>query len=66
MSSPERGSRYEDPYYSQYASRSGSITPVIDEEIRYERISFLLGIVISVVTATPNCWTILILFTVSS
>jgi hypothetical protein len=33
MSSPERGSRYEDPYYSQYASRSGSITPVIDEEI---------------------------------
>lgn len=36
MSSPERGSRgYEDPYYSQYAPRSGSITPVIDEEIRY-------------------------------
>lgn len=35
MSSPERGSRgYEDPYYSQYTSRSGSITPVIDEEIR--------------------------------
>lgn len=36
MSSPERGSRggYEDPYYSQYAPRSGSITPVIDEEIR--------------------------------
>ncbi|XP_018575169.1 coiled-coil domain-containing protein AGAP005037 isoform X2 [Anoplophora glabripennis] len=34
MSSPERGSRYEDPYYSQYATRSGSITPVIDEEIR--------------------------------
>ncbi|XP_060518667.1 coiled-coil domain-containing protein AGAP005037 isoform X3 [Cylas formicarius] len=33
MSSPERGSRYEDPYYSQYAPRSGSITPVIDEEI---------------------------------
>ncbi|XP_044268202.1 coiled-coil domain-containing protein CG32809 isoform X3 [Tribolium madens] len=33
MSSPERGSRYEDPYYSQYASRSGSITPVIDEEV---------------------------------
>ncbi|KAJ8917464.1 hypothetical protein NQ315_005511 [Exocentrus adspersus] len=33
MSSPERGSRYEDPYYSQYATRSGSITPVIDEEI---------------------------------
>lgn len=34
MSSPERGSRgYEDPYYSQYTSRSGSITPVIDEEV---------------------------------
>ncbi|CAG9859033.1 unnamed protein product [Phyllotreta striolata] len=33
MSSPERSSRYEDPYYSQYASRSGSITPVIDEEV---------------------------------
>ena len=47
MSSPERGgprsypaaayppgAGYEDPYYSQYASRSGSITPVIDEEAR--------------------------------
>lgn len=34
MSSPERGSRYEDPYYSQYGTRSGSITPVIDEEVR--------------------------------
>lgn len=48
MSSPERGGpraypaaayppggpSYEDPYYSQYASRSGSITPVIDEEAR--------------------------------
>uniref|UniRef100_A0A1Y1K8Q5 Actin interacting protein 3-like C-terminal domain-containing protein n=1 Tax=Photinus pyralis TaxID=7054 RepID=A0A1Y1K8Q5_PHOPY len=34
MSSPERGSRgYEDPYYSQYTTRSGSITPVIDEEV---------------------------------
>ncbi|KAL1514168.1 hypothetical protein ABEB36_003472 [Hypothenemus hampei] len=33
MSSPERGSRYEDPYYSQYGTRSGSITPVIDEEV---------------------------------
>ncbi|CAH0557820.1 unnamed protein product [Brassicogethes aeneus] len=33
MSSPERSSRYEDPYYSQYTSRSGSITPVIDEEV---------------------------------
>ncbi|CAG9859034.1 unnamed protein product [Phyllotreta striolata] len=36
MSSPERSSRYEDPYYSQYASRSGSITPVIDEEVSYK------------------------------
>jgi hypothetical protein len=49
MSSPERGGPrgypaaayppggpgYEDPYYSQYASRSGSITPVIDEEARW-------------------------------
>ena len=47
MSSPERGgpraypaaayppgAGYEDPYYGQYASRSGSITPVIDEEAR--------------------------------
>ncbi|XP_049822767.1 coiled-coil domain-containing protein AGAP005037 isoform X4 [Aethina tumida] len=34
MSSPERSSRYEDPYYSQYSTRSGSITPVIDEEVR--------------------------------
>ncbi|XP_050510009.1 coiled-coil domain-containing protein AGAP005037-like isoform X4 [Diabrotica virgifera virgifera] len=33
MSSPERSSRYEDPYYSQYGTRSGSITPVIDEEV---------------------------------
>jgi hypothetical protein len=45
MSSPERGGPraypaaayppgpgYEDPYYGQYTSRSGSITPVIDEE----------------------------------
>ncbi|XP_067006011.2 coiled-coil domain-containing protein AGAP005037 isoform X4 [Anabrus simplex] len=29
---PSSGQGYEDPYYSQYASRSGSITPVIDEE----------------------------------
>jgi hypothetical protein len=48
MSSPERGGPraypaaayppgpgYEDPYYGQYASRSGSITPVIDEEARW-------------------------------
>lgn len=36
MSSPERSTRgqYEDPYYSQFAPRSGSITPVIDEEAR--------------------------------
>ncbi|XP_065163303.1 coiled-coil domain-containing protein CG32809, partial [Atheta coriaria] len=33
MSSPERGSRYEEAYYSQYGARSGSITPVIDEEV---------------------------------
>ncbi|KAK9869705.1 hypothetical protein WA026_003445 [Henosepilachna vigintioctopunctata] len=33
MSSPERSSRYEDPYYSQYGTRSGSITPIIDEEV---------------------------------
>lgn len=41
MSSPERGSRaqYEDPYYSQYATRSGSITPVIDEEARLVNIA---------------------------
>ncbi|XP_065349110.1 coiled-coil domain-containing protein AGAP005037 isoform X8 [Cloeon dipterum] len=42
MSSPERGRQpysnyppagaYEDPYYAQYGPRSGSITPVIDEE----------------------------------
>lgn len=46
MSSPERGSRYgynqggayEDPYYAQYGSRTGSITPVIDEEARYVRL----------------------------
>lgn len=43
MSSPERVSRgYEDPYYSQYAPRSGSITPVIDEEIRLVRFEFLI------------------------
>jgi len=46
MSSPERGGSrnygynqaggtYEDPYYAQYGSRTGSITPVIDEEARY-------------------------------
>jgi len=45
MSSPERGRQpysnypaagaYEDPYYAQYGPRSGSITPVIDEEARY-------------------------------
>lgn len=37
MSSPERGTRgaYEEPYYSQYGTRGGSVTPVIDEEQRY-------------------------------
>lgn len=36
MSSPERGTRgsYEEPYYSQYGTRGGSVTPVIDEELR--------------------------------
>ncbi|XP_037039089.1 uncharacterized protein LOC119076436 isoform X4 [Bradysia coprophila] len=34
MSSPERGTRgaYEEPYYSQYGTRGGSVTPIIDEE----------------------------------
>lgn len=37
MSSPERGSRggYEEPYYSQYGTRGGAVTPIIDEEQRY-------------------------------
>ncbi len=37
MSSPERGTRgaYEEPYYSQYGTRGGSVTPIIDEEQRY-------------------------------
>lgn len=37
MSSPERGTRgsYEEPYYSQYGSRGGTATPIIDEEHRY-------------------------------
>ncbi|XP_039281035.1 coiled-coil domain-containing protein AGAP005037 isoform X6 [Nilaparvata lugens] len=30
--SPGAAGPYEDPYYSQYGSRTGSITPVIDEE----------------------------------
>lgn len=36
MSSPERGTRggYEEPYYSQYGTRGGSVTPIIDEEQR--------------------------------
>lgn len=56
MSSPERGgtrgypsyappggSSYEDPYYAQgYGSRTGSITPVIDEEARW--VIYLLNI----------------------
>lgn len=38
MSSPERGTRgsYEEPYYSQYGTRGGSVTPIIDEEHRYQ------------------------------
>lgn len=37
MSSPERGSRggYEEPYYSQYGTRGGAVTPIIDEEQRF-------------------------------
>lgn len=37
MSSPERGTRggYEEPYYSQYGTRGGAVTPIIDEEQRY-------------------------------
>lgn len=32
---PSGGSSYEDPYYAQgYGARTGSITPVIDEEAR--------------------------------
>lgn len=44
MSSPERGPRgygtgpgypgYDDPYYTPYSPRPGTITPVIDEEAR--------------------------------
>ncbi|XP_026463672.1 coiled-coil domain-containing protein AGAP005037 isoform X2 [Ctenocephalides felis] len=37
MSSPERGAPrgggYEEPYYSQYGTRAGTVTPVIDEEV---------------------------------
>ncbi|CAH0385868.1 unnamed protein product [Bemisia tabaci] len=29
---PSATATYEDPYYAQYGSRTGSITPVIDEE----------------------------------
>lgn len=33
MSSPERGTRaYEEPYYTQYGTRGGSVTAIIDEE----------------------------------
>ncbi|XP_055705920.1 uncharacterized protein LOC129803415 isoform X6 [Phlebotomus papatasi] len=34
MSSPERATRtgYEEPYYSQYGTRGGTVTPIIDEE----------------------------------
>lgn len=43
MSSPERGTRgtYEEPYYSQYGTRGGSVTPVIDEEQRCVYIWFV-------------------------
>ncbi|CAG9823610.1 unnamed protein product [Phaedon cochleariae] len=59
MSSPERSSRYEDPYYSQYATRSGSITPVIDEEIRLRvenmerQLANLTGLVQKALTQPP-------------
>ncbi|XP_049769735.1 coiled-coil domain-containing protein AGAP005037 [Schistocerca cancellata] len=75
MSSPERGgpsrayappyapagaSAYEDPYYSQYAPRSGSITPVIDEEARIRvehmerQLANLTGLVQKALTQTPT------------
>lgn len=74
MSSPERGGPraypaaayppggpgYEDPYYSQYASRSGSITPVIDEEARIRvehmerQLANLTGLVQKALTQTPT------------
>lgn len=46
MSSPERGTRggYEEPYYSQYGTRGGSVTPIIDEEQRYVDIQFSVHI----------------------
>lgn len=45
MSSPERGTRgsYEEPYYSQYGSRGGSVTPIIDEEQRYTRVHHFIS-----------------------
>lgn len=43
-SSPERGGPrggYEEPYYSQYGTRGGSVTPIIDEELRSVNINIL-------------------------
>lgn len=37
---PSATATYEDPYYAQYGSRTGSITPVIDEETRCVHQSF--------------------------
>ncbi|KAG8248080.1 SRC kinase signaling inhibitor [Homalodisca vitripennis] len=75
MSSPERGggapprpypagytapTPYEDPYYSQYGSRTGSITPVIDEEARIRvenmerQLANLTGLVQKALTQAPT------------
>ena len=69
MSSPERGGPraypaaayppgpgYEDPYYSQYASRSGSITPVIDEEARWVHCMLRQYSWYGAVTFTRHCF----------
>ncbi|KAL0277337.1 UNVERIFIED_CONTAM: hypothetical protein PYX00_004670 [Menopon gallinae] len=57
---PSTGSSYEDPYYSQgYGSRTGSITPVIDEEARLRvehmerQLANLTGLVQKALTQTP-------------
>ncbi|XP_065349125.1 coiled-coil domain-containing protein AGAP005037 isoform X22 [Cloeon dipterum] len=70
MSSPERGRQpysnyppagaYEDPYYAQYGPRSGSITPVIDEEARLRvenmerQLANLTGLVQKALTQGPQ------------
>ncbi|XP_059489389.1 coiled-coil domain-containing protein AGAP005037 isoform X23 [Neocloeon triangulifer] len=70
MSSPERGRQpysnypaagaYEDPYYAQYGARSGSITPVIDEEARLRvenmerQLANLTGLVQKALTQGPQ------------